>query len=107
MHVAKTLIEDDEMAAYVVMIRDELTDQAEMKIYAELAPRARAVHPCERLVAYGDIQSLEGEQPDGVVVLRFETMEAAKAWYDSEEYQAALPHRHRAARYQVFIAAGV
>lgn len=41
---------------------------------------------------------LEGEwHGDRTVVLEFESVEAAQAWYDSEEYQAAVPLRHAAA----------
>lgn len=37
--------------------------------------------------------ALEGDKPDNVVVLKFESAEAAQQWYQSPEYQAALPHR--------------
>lgn len=37
--------------------------------------------------------ALEGDKPGNVVVLKFESAEAAQKWYESPEYQAALPHR--------------
>jgi uncharacterized protein (DUF1330 family) len=34
-------------------------------------------------------------------------MEQARAWYDSEEYQKALPHRLKSADYQAIIVEGL
>jgi len=39
-------------------------------------------------------ETLEGAPPGPqTVIVKFESSEAAKAWYDSPEYQAALPKR--------------
>lgn len=39
-------------------------------------------------------ETVEGDPPGPqTVILKFESSEAAKAWYDSAEYQAALPKR--------------
>ena len=39
-------------------------------------------------------ETMEGTPPGPqTVVVKFESSEAAKAWYDSPEYQAALPKR--------------
>jgi uncharacterized protein (DUF1330 family) len=39
-------------------------------------------------------ETVEGAPPGPqTVILKFESTEAAKAWYDSPEYQAALPKR--------------
>ena len=39
-------------------------------------------------------ETMEGTPPGPqTVILKFESSEAAKAWYDSPEYQAALPKR--------------
>jgi uncharacterized protein (DUF1330 family) len=39
-------------------------------------------------------ETVEGEPPGPhTVILKFESTEAAKAWYDSPAYQAALPKR--------------
>ena len=95
------------MSAYVVMIREHVTDQAEMDTYARLAPRARKGHDIERLAFYGALDTLEGAPPDGVVIHRFPTMEDARRWYDSPAYEAARVHRQRGAAYRVFIVEGV
>ncbi|KCZ90999.1 DUF1330 domain-containing protein [Hyphomonas jannaschiana] len=51
--------------------------------------------------------TLEGADADGVVILRFPDMDAAKAWYTSPEYQAARAHRFQAADYRVILVDGV
>jgi len=39
-------------------------------------------------------ETIEGEPPGPqTVILKFESSEAAKAWYESSDYQAALPKR--------------
>ncbi|WP_439892808.1 DUF1330 domain-containing protein (plasmid) [Ralstonia sp. 25C] len=95
------------MGAYVVMIRERVTDQAEMDTYARLAPLAREGHDIERLAFYGALDALEGAPADGVVINRFPTMEDARRWYDSSAYKAARVHRQRGADYRVFIVEGI
>jgi len=95
------------MSAYVVMIRERVTDEAELEAYRQLAPAARAGHAITPLAFYGKVDVLEGEPVAGVVIHQFASMEAAWAWYDSPAYQAALEHRLRGARYRVLIVEGV
>jgi uncharacterized protein (DUF1330 family) len=42
-----------------------------------------------------------------IVILRFDSLEAARSWYNSDGYQAALPLRQAAANSRVFIVEGV
>ncbi|MGP2438617.1 DUF1330 domain-containing protein [Streptomyces sp. JW3] len=95
------------MSAYVIMIREHLRDTAELDIYTAGARAARAGHDITPLAAYGRIDVLEGPPAEGVLINRFPTREAALAWYHSEQYQAALPHRHQAADYRVLIVEGI
>ncbi len=96
------------MTAYAIFIRDEaVQDQAEMDTYSHLTrsnPPKVALTP---LALYGALDALEGDAPDGVVVLQFADMASARAWYDSPEYQAALPHRLKGAKYRAFIVDGL
>lgn len=96
------------MAAYIIFTREEpVRDAAEMEEYRSMN---RAAPPEPRptpLVVYGAVEALEGKAPDGVVVLQFPTVEDAKAWYNSPGYQAAIPHRHKAAEYRGFIVQGL
>ncbi|WP_429001918.1 DUF1330 domain-containing protein [Xanthomonas euvesicatoria] len=55
------------------------------------------------LAACGELEVLEGETPEGIVLVSFPTMQDAKSWYYSEEYQAALS----GARYLTFLVEGL
>lgn len=95
------------MAAYLIVLRQEPLRDADS--YAEYQKRTRANPPKVRgrpLVANGPIQPLEGTPPDAAVVFEFASVEDARAWYESDAYQEALPHRLKAANYQSFIVEG-
>ncbi|WP_370656180.1 DUF1330 domain-containing protein [Paracoccus wurundjeri] len=83
------------MTAYVVFVRETVTDPQSLDRYRERTSAARDVHPLVPLAFYGTHEVLEGEPVNGVAILSFPSMEAARAWYASPEYQAALPHRLR------------
>ncbi len=56
----------------------------------------------------GRTVSLEGAPPPGrVVIIPFENMEAAQAYYDSADYQDAKAYRDGAAKAQFFLVEGV
>lgn len=95
------------MAAYVVMIKDETLDKDELTTYAQKAGEARGDHQINPLAFYGDLQVLEGRDAEGVVVLEFADVEAAKAWYFSPAYQEAKAHRLKGANYRVLLVNGV
>lgn len=95
------------MSAYVVLIKERVTDQAELDVYKQKAPLAREGHAITPLAFYGSIDSLEGTAPEGCVILSFPSMAEARGWYDSPLYQDALAHRLKGAKYQVFIVDGV
>ena len=61
-----------------------------------------------RFVARGGrIAPLEGEAPKGgIVVIAFDSMEKAQAWYDSPAYRELMPIRHRTAKSRVFFVEG-
>ncbi len=95
------------MTVYAIFTREsEIRDQAEMDAY-QAGNRAGPPDPnVTPLVVYGKQEVMEGEGPEGVVLLQFPTMEAAKAWYFSDKYQAALVHRKMAADYRVVFVEG-
>jgi uncharacterized protein (DUF1330 family) len=95
------------MSAYVVMIREQTTDQAEMDMYASQAPLAREGHAVTPLVRYGALNILEGPAFEGCLIHRFPSVKEAEAWYHSPKYQQAVKHRHNGAQYRVFIAEGI
>jgi uncharacterized protein (DUF1330 family) len=95
------------MTAYAVMIRERLTDPEEFATYGKMAAAARGDHDITPLAFYGAHEVVEGPPVEGVVILKFPNMEAAKAWYHSEAYQAALKHRLAGAEYRVVFVEGL
>ncbi|EQB11808.1 DUF1330 domain-containing protein [Sphingobium lactosutens] len=95
------------MPAYFVAIRNSVHDADEMDIYRDMARAAAAGHSFKRHASYGRVRSTEGEPVEGAVILEFPTFEAAEAWYDSPEYQAAMAHRRAGADYRTFIIDGI
>lgn len=95
------------MTAYVVYVRDRITDPEEFKKYEESAAAASAGHPVTPLAFYGAVETLEGAPVDGAVILQFPSLEDAKAAYKSPLYQDALKHRLKGAEYRVFIVEGL
>jgi uncharacterized protein (DUF1330 family) len=81
----------------VLLIFDiEVTDPEGYEEYRRLAS---ATHGGEFVVRGGKAENLEGDwQPNRVVIQRFDTREAALAWYNSPAYEAAKAVRHRTAR---------
>ena len=96
------------MPAYLIVTREgPVRDTAEMAEYQRLNRENPPKVPLKPLAIYGALEPLEGEAPDGALVLEFASVADAKAWYDSVEYQAALPHRQKAADYRMFIVDGL
>jgi uncharacterized protein (DUF1330 family) len=94
------------MPAYVLFIRDQpVRDAAAMEAYRN-SKRGRDPKMVP-LVVYGATEAVEGEAPDGVVILQFPTVEDAKNWYYSPEYQAATQLRKKGADYRVVIVQGI
>lgn len=96
------------MPAYIIFIREsEILNPEEMAIYQNF-PRDNAPTPKPTpLAVYGKLEALEGEAPDGVVILEFPSMEEAKAWYHNPEYQARAIHRRNAADYRAVLVEGL
>lgn len=85
------------MSAFVI-VEVNVTDPDGYERYKDLATDTVTAHGGTYRVRGGRIESVEGEPVSNrVVVLEFPDMDAAAAWYNSAEYQAALPHRHASA----------
>ncbi len=95
------------MPAYLIVLREGPV--RDMEAYNEYQRMNRENPPgalLKPLVVYGAIHGLEGAEPDGVVMLEFDTVDDARAWYESPEYQAALPYRLRSTDWRAFIVEG-
>lgn len=94
------------MAAYVIA-EVSVTDPEGYEQYKPLAGASVVAGGGTYEVRGGAVESLEGEPVSGrIVILRFDSLEAARNWYHSDDYQAALPLRNAAARSRVFIVEG-
>lgn len=96
------------MPVYMLFIREKpIRDSAAMETYSRSTranPRDPKMMP---LVIYGATEAVEGEAPDGMVMLQFPSVDDAKNWYYSPGYQAAMQHRLKGADYRVMIVQGL
>ncbi len=93
------------MSAYVIA-EVEVTDAEMYKSYQALTPASVARHGGRFIVRGGPTLALEGEAPRRVVVVAFDSLEAARRWYDSSDYREARAVREKAARTRLFIIEG-
>ncbi len=78
------------MSAYWVSIYKEINDEAKMAAYAELAGPA-LTGAGGTFVARGLPEEVyEAGERTRIVLIRFDSVDAARAAHDSPEYQAAL-----------------
>mgnify|MGYP000335801848 CR=1 FL=1 len=95
------------MPAYVV-VRVNVTDMDAYKEYTKLTPPSIEKYGGKFIARGGEVTTLEGdEETQRVVLLEFESVEVAKAWYNSPEYQAAKAVRKDAAEAQFIVIEGV
>ena len=95
------------MAAYLVFIKEREHDAARMKDYAGKAGGSLTGHNAKPLAYYGAIETFEGPEALGSVIIEFPTMEEARAWYRSDAYQHARIDRFQGADYRVFLTEGI
>jgi len=80
-------------SAYILANVD-VKDPAAYEEYKRLSGIAMKVHGAEVCVRGGKTEVLEGDwTPQRLVLLKFASMEKAKAFYDSSEYKAAIEAR--------------
>jgi uncharacterized protein (DUF1330 family) len=95
------------MSAYVIANID-VTDPDGYRAYAEQVGETIAAHGGRYLARGGDCEVLEGDWLAGrVVILQFPTINAARAWYGSPEYQAIKSVRLAHSRGRVLITDGL
>lgn len=94
------------MAAYIIVSID-VKDRETYARYIEMAPSSLKAYGGKYIVRAGATEVLEGDwQPKRLVVLQFDTMEQAKAWWSSDEYHDAKLLRQSAAHTQMLLADG-
>jgi uncharacterized protein (DUF1330 family) len=95
------------MAAYVIA-DIEVTDPEGNAEYRALAGPTVAAHGGKYIVRGGTVETLEGDwHPSRFVIVEFPSMERARAWYTSPEYQEALKVRQRTANSKFILVEGL
>ena len=95
------------MPAYLVFIKEREHDAAKRADSAGKAGGSLAGHNAKPLAYYGAIETLEGPEALGSVIVEFPTMGEARAWYRSDAYQQARADRFAGADYRVFLTQGM
>jgi len=96
------------MPSAYVLANIDVTDPQQYEQYKKLSSHAMQVHGAEVCVRGGAVHLLEGDwTPQRVVLLKFPSVEKARAFYDSAEYQAAKAAREGAAVMRMVLVEGV
>jgi uncharacterized protein (DUF1330 family) len=94
------------VTAYLIA-RVHVTDPAAYEGYKKLAAEAIQKHGGRYLARGGRTVTLEGDdEARRVVIVQFESLERAKAFYDSADYQRAIEARKGAATGQFVVVEG-
>lgn len=97
----------DSPPAYLI-IEVHVTDQAGFDEYAAKATETVARNGGDFIVMDPSPRAIEGEPPNGnVVVIRFPSMDAALTWLNSPEYGAVKGIRHRTAETRQILVGGL
>ena len=95
------------MSGYIIA-NVEVTNPAQYEDYKKWSSAAMQAHGAEVCVRGGQVEVLEGDwAPQRLVVLKFLTFAAAKAFNDSPEYAKARQARAGAAVMKMIVVEGV
>ena len=95
------------MSAYVIC-DIEVTDSAGYKEYAQQAPPTIARHGGRYLARGGAVDVLEGEwTPNRLVILEFDSVEAARRWHSSEDYAGPKALRQKTSQGNFVVVEGL
>ena len=74
---------------YIVSVHNKIIDEEKLKIYGANAKPALEANGGQYVARGSNISKLEGIPPERCTILEFESVEAAKEFYECDEYQAA------------------
>jgi len=94
------------MAKGYIVVRVDVRDPKAYAEYAAAATRAIAAHGGRALARGGRYEALEGPARARNVVLEFDSYDAARRYYFSEQYQAARKLREGAAEIELVLVEG-
>jgi len=95
------------MPAYMIALNRSVHDLQKLEAYWKASGPTLAGRGAKVLSVYTPFATLEAMGPlEGIVLIEFPDMAAAKAWYESPAYQQAKQHRDGAADGECFIVDG-
>ena len=95
------------MPAFVIVDID-ITDPAGYEEYRKLATPTVSAYGGKYVARGGRSEVLEGSwKPNRLVILRFDSIEKAKAWLNSPEYEGPRKIRQRTAQANMIVVEGV
>lgn len=95
------------MSAYIIA-NVQVTNPTQYEEYKKWSSAAMQVTGAEVCVRGGQVEVLEGDwSPERIVILKFPTFEAAKAFYEVPEYRQARQARAGAAIMRMVVVQGV
>ncbi|MDA0264143.1 MAG: DUF1330 domain-containing protein [Chloroflexi bacterium] len=95
------------MAGYVIGQLKQINDAGAFGAYQGVAVPTVAQYGGKLVVNSTKIDPADGDwTPDGVVVIEFESVDQARKWYNSPEYQAVIGQRFNSTDSAVIILDG-
>lgn len=96
------------MSSAYIIANVTVTDPVQYEQYRKLSTIAMQAYGAEPCVRGGAVTVLEGDwTPERVVILKFPSVEKAKAFYESPEYQRAKDARQGASVMRMVAVEGV
>lgn len=94
------------MAGYII-VDVKVTDPEAYERYRASVPATLAAYGGKFIVRGGRAETLEGDwEPNRIVVVEFESVEKAKAWWSSEDYAAPKRLRQSASITRMIVVEG-
>ena len=95
------------MSAYLV-VQIDVTDPERYDQYRKMVPSTLEQYGGKFLIRGGPVETLEGSwHPSRFVVIEFDNIEQAKAWWSSEEYKPAKELRQKTSNTEMILVEGV
>ncbi len=96
------------MAKGYLIVHLDVHDAEKFEKYRDKVPATIAQYGGRYLVRGGAMETMEGDElPPRNVVLEFDSVEAARTWYNSPEYQAIIGLRLDASTGHAQLVAGI
>ncbi|MDX1529079.1 MAG: DUF1330 domain-containing protein [Gammaproteobacteria bacterium] len=94
------------MAAYII-VQVNVNDSKRYEDYKKMVPSTLEPYGGRFLVRGGKVQNLEGSwDPARMVIIEFDSVERAKAWWGSNEYAEAKVLRQATADTEMIVVEG-